>query len=241
MSTINLLPDDYAKKQAQFRASVLCVVLFAIIMAGVWWASRVSDEKHDSLREDQLAVNEQYKRTEQVIATMHDLEQRKTLMEKRAKDTSDLMEKLPRSFLMAKASLCCPETIRLRQMEIFLNEKTKKNRAGRIIRTKGNAEYYTEMVLTGFVKGGTDRDLARYLDALESMEFVDRADLVRSDEILRDQMVVREFEVKLFVKMGIDAIEHVGPSEVARVDEPLPSSRSVSGWISRLSGSADKE
>ncbi len=241
MSTINLLPDDYAKKQAQFRASVLCVVLFGIIMAGVWWASRVSDEKHQSLREDQLAVNEQYRRTEQVISTMHDLEQRKSLMEKRAKDTSDLMEKLPRSFLMAKASLCCPETIRLRKMEIYLNEKTKKNRAGRIIRSKGDAQYYTEMVLTGFVKGGTDRDLARYLEALESMEFVDRADLISSDVILRDQMVVREFEVKLFVKMGIDAIEHLESSEVAQSDAPVSSSGSISGWISRLSGSADKE
>jgi hypothetical protein len=235
MSTINLLPEDYAKKQAQLRAGVLCVILFFIIMGGVFWASRVSQEKHENLLQDRQAVNEEYRRTQRVISSMNDLEKRKTLMEKRAKDTSDLMEKMPRSFLMAKVSLCSPSAIRLRKLEIYLNEKTKKNRAGRIVRNKGDAEYYTEVVLTGFVKGGTDRDVARYLGSLEAMDFIAQADLISSDVILRDEQVIREFVLKLYVKMGVDAIDHV---EVANGDSPGPQARKIvaSRWTSPPSG-----
>jgi hypothetical protein len=224
MSTINLLPDDYHKKQAQMRANVLCVALFVIIMGGVAWASVISQEKHEQLQEDRAVVNAKYQQTQRVIQTLHDLEGRKKGMEKKANDTAGLMEKLPRSFLMARLVCECPEAIRLYGMEVYLTDKpggragTKHAQVRRQMRGAGRS-YMTEVVLSGFVKGGTDRDVANYLGALEALPFVARADLVQSSDARSEDHMIRKFLFKLAIAPGVDAIDYVGPADIARGEQ----------------------
>ena len=101
MSIINLLPEDYLKRREQQRANILCLILFGIVMVGVVGAAVVSEEKAARARRDFQQVSEEYRKAGELIAQMQQLEAKKKQWMAKAQMASELLERVPRSYLLA--------------------------------------------------------------------------------------------------------------------------------------------
>ena len=216
MSTINLLPDDYLRRQAQMRANILCGALFAAVMAGVAFASLKSQESHNALQARQQKVSDEYSRTYSIIETMYEMEQRKGTMIAKADDTARLMEKMPRSYLLGLVTQLCPKNISLHSFELVTKKITSPDHAAKyeqaMARKSGRAQPYgVEIYLTGYAKSDIDVDVARYLLALENSPAIARADLDSSKDVKDKEMSVREFKFHLYLVHDADAIEMIHP------------------------------
>lgn len=238
MSMINLLPKDHLERGARRRSTLLCVVLFGVVMAGVAGAALVSRRSGRHTLEVRNRVNASYARAAELIAQMQRLQATKRAMCKKAETTAGLVERVPRSTLLAIVANALPEGASLtkftlttkvtRPVETDASRASKKKRKSTKKGTKYDAAKQkaplappatVEMVVTGLAH--TDLQVARFMAELIRNKLLTSVDLVVSQEKLVNKVPVREFEVKMQLRPGADAIEVLaqpprGASDVAR-------------------------
>jgi len=210
MSTINLLPDDYVKKQSQKRANIFCIVLFGVIMAGVMFAAHLSSNSNARLVQQRNEVNEEYSRALSVIDKMRQMELRKDSLALKASNTASLMERAPRSYLLGLVTQLCPRNLTLYKFELATKKPkavTSSKFAKAAAQKSRPSDYLVELCLTGYASSATDVDVARYLLSLENSPLVVRADLETTKDLSDDEMTVREFKCRLFINTELDVIE----------------------------------
>ena len=118
MSTINLLPRDYVKVRSQRRATVICLILFGVVMPGVIVAGVLSDRSTQQAVELRDAVNASYEDAAKLIGQMQQLQAQKGKLLLKAGLTAALMERVPRSALLAVIRKAMPEHTALTEVEL---------------------------------------------------------------------------------------------------------------------------
>ncbi|MFP4355762.1 MAG: PilN domain-containing protein [Phycisphaerae bacterium] len=211
MSTINLLPKDFYKRREQIRISAIGTSLFLIVMTGVAWASMKSQDSHDQLAVKRQQVNQRYLEANQVIQKMHALEQRRKAMATKAHDTAELMERMPRSYLLGLTTQLCPKNVSLREFQLITKPvqpgTMTKFQQAQAARTGEPVQYSQEILLTGYAKSKTDKPVAKFLEALERSPLIVRADLESSVDIKDKDLAIREFKFHLYLAGDIDVME----------------------------------
>jgi len=119
MSTINLLPDDYLKRRGQRRSNIVCMILFAIVLVGVIGANMVTrqSERHTLRIRDR--VNEEYATATRLIEHMQSLEKQKAVMLQKGQVTASLVERMPRSTVLAMVVSACPKGVSLSEVNLL--------------------------------------------------------------------------------------------------------------------------
>ena len=133
MSTINLIPDDYLQKRLQKRANYLCVALFSVVMVGVATAALVSDRAYRNTQKVLDRVNANYAEAAKQLEQMRTLEASKRQMMGKAIATGILLERIPRSFLLATLTKALPGNASLLKVELKPGETRTINLAYQII------------------------------------------------------------------------------------------------------------
>jgi Tfp pilus assembly protein PilN len=100
--TESFLPEDYVQQRAERRSLVLTVTLFICVMGGVAAAFLVTNRQWHDVRTYQKVVNERYVRAAADIEKLKELEGRKGDLLERAEVTQALIERVPRSILLAE-------------------------------------------------------------------------------------------------------------------------------------------
>ncbi|MBS3735021.1 MAG: hypothetical protein KGY99_08840 [Phycisphaerae bacterium] len=214
MPSINLLPDDYYKRRCQKRANTLCLVLFAVVMAGVVAAVLLSERR--VARAEQVArdVEQQYQRAAQRIEQMQQLENEKARLDRKAQDTAALVERLPRSTLLALVTNWLPEYASLECFELETEQAKASSAAGRskfarVSRERSGAappEIVT-LYITGRAK--TDVDVGQFLARLNASRIIRSARFVYSEAKVYNDVPVREFQVEAVLNGNVDAADVV--------------------------------
>jgi len=211
MSMINLLPSDYVKQRSRRRANVVCVGLFVIVTSSVVGASIFSERSHRHSLEVRDRVEREYAEATKVIEQVQFLESQKQKMLQKAKLTSTLVERIPRSVLLAILADARPKNTSLLELEM-ITRPVKKTQGADFPGNSGSTYSVTsrkdgsarplEMAVTMKVKGlaGTDGDVARFIANLGRNPLVAWADLVYSQERIERKTTVREFQILLEVK-----------------------------------------
>src|SRR4030042_4436381 len=109
MSLVNLLPDDYIARQAQWRTNLLCTALFGVVMAGIVGAALVSEHNYARTRLVREQVNQSYADAAKLLEQMQTLEVKKKKLLDKAAGTTNLLERVPRSYLLATVTNALPE------------------------------------------------------------------------------------------------------------------------------------
>jgi hypothetical protein len=220
MSTINLLPDDYHKRREELRISAIGSVLFVVVMVGVMLGSMESQSDYEQLETRREQVSRRYEQANQLIQKMHALEQKRQAMAAKADDTAKLMERMPRSYLLAMVTQRCPKNISLRQFELVTKPMTPQTMTKfEKIQAQRNVQdlrYSQEIFLTGYAKSDTDLPVAHFLQALENSPAVAQADLESSKDIRGQDGAVREFKFHLYLTPNLDVIDLIGPDRPGR-------------------------
>lgn len=217
MSLVNLLPQDYLSRRAQNRANLLCAALFGVVMVGVLCAAGISEKGYRNTREVCERVNRSYDDANKLIKQLQDLESTRQLMLDKASRTSSLLEKVPRSNILAAVANALPENSSLLKFEmkpsrgtaVVAKAKTKyeqeksKTAAGAAAAGNTVEQPPRQMVLTLTGLAGTDADVARFITSMKSCPLIDSPDLVYSQEKKFKDVVVREFQVTMVVRTNV--------------------------------------
>jgi alkylation response protein AidB-like acyl-CoA dehydrogenase len=122
---LSFLPDDYLERKAQRRTNAICATLFLIVMTAIGSAftytekaMRLAEQQHD-------AIEKNYTNAAKRIEQFQQLQEKQRTMAMQAELTSSLLEKVPRSFLLAEITNAMPRGVSL----LDLNLESKKRSA----------------------------------------------------------------------------------------------------------------
>jgi len=219
MSTINLLPDDYIRRYEQHRANTQCTILFALVMAGVLSATYVSHRRVSRTQAVLDELNVQYDDASKLIQQMQQLEARRQQVYRKAELTASLLERVPRSTLMAFITNSRPKNVSLSRVELSTKQVTvaqpkpatkkptksaKFSKAAKKSKTPPKKKLQVTVELTGHA--ATDVEVARFIRNLASTDLTKSVDLQYTKEAKLDDAHVREFKVVMELNDNADAI-----------------------------------
>ena len=238
MSTINLLPDDYLQQRSQQRANVLCLILFGIVMIGVITAAIHSEEQASQVRVIQSQVAKQYREAGEMIAQMQELEDKKKAVLSKAQMAAELLERVPRSYLLASLTNALPEGSSLVQVKLMTAQakplKAKKSqskfkrRAAARKAKKGASEsaelgkplpLRVTLEVAGLAE--TDVQVAQFMANMKANPLIKSVELEHSElEELKDGNA-RSFKVVILLKSDahVEILDKSAPATVAATGE----------------------
>ena len=223
----SFLPEDYLAEKAERRTNLICLVLFAVVMLGVFFAFVFTNQKWSQVKRDQATINARYQTAAQQITELTELEQQKEEMLQKADLAAALVERVPRSILLAELINRMPERLSLLELKLT-SEKIKPvaprkketgthggegNRLGpQRAQTKEEAareqekirppRYLVQLTLLGVAP--TDLEVSRYLAELNAYPLLRDVTLAYSEEKEIESQVMREFEIAMRLETEAD-------------------------------------
>jgi len=123
----SFLPEDYLERKAEHRTNIVSVTLFSIVLFAIVAAFFVTNRQWTTVKSQQEAINLRYMQAARQIDELRKLETQKREMISKALVTTALLEKAPRSVLLADLINRMPE--RLALLEFNLKSKRVKQPA----------------------------------------------------------------------------------------------------------------
>ncbi len=230
MSTVNLLPSDVLKKRSQSRANILLTLLFAVVMGAVIAATIFSERKSRQARKVRERTHRSCEEAARLIHLTQQLDSKRATMVRKAELDLALLEKVPRSYLLALVTNALPKQTAITQVSIEtikpasapVRRYTRRGSAS-AAPAPSKAPPATPQIqakITGLA--GTDVELAKFIANLARNPLTGSVDLVYSQEKMIGEISVREFQVILKLKPDASVYEgdnslpqrpgtHIGP------------------------------
>lgn len=218
MSTINLLPEDYLDRRAQQRANVICLILFSIVMAGVVGAALVSEEQARQVRQVREEVNEQYREAGQMIAQMQELEGKKKKVIEKAEMAASLIERVPRSYLLACLTNALPSEASLTGVKLATEQPrvtrkvvtSKAKFRARAVRADAEAEpeepkpepLKVKLEITGLAEDGVQ--VAQFIERMNRNPLMASVELDFIEEEQVGDEALQRFQVTMDLKLNAE-------------------------------------
>ncbi len=114
----SFLPEDYVAKKAEFRANVIILSLFGIVMILVVMAFFVTTRRWKDIRAEQLTISDQYMQERVKIEQLDALDKERRKMLNKAEVTTSLLEKIPRSVLLSELVTKLPGNVTFEEVEL---------------------------------------------------------------------------------------------------------------------------
>ncbi|MCC6970297.1 MAG: PilN domain-containing protein [Phycisphaerales bacterium] len=135
----SFLPGEYVVKKAETRASLIGLSLFGLVMLGVVGAFFMSNRRWSNIRQERELINTHYTQEAQKIEQLKQLESQRGQMLDKAGVVAALIEKVPRSILMAELTQRMPKDVTLLEMELKSKRLDKEKSAGESAAAVGKA------------------------------------------------------------------------------------------------------
>ena len=216
MSTINLLPEDYLQRRRQHRGNMICTVLFGVVIISICAAAVVREQSTRRTREVCDRMSAAYADAAKLIDEVHQLEKQKANMLDKAKRSAALMERMPRSYLLAMLTNALPQGASLKSVRMVIQvvgegEGDKpKTKAAAIKAPAAQKAPQLAMALSITGKATTDVQVARFIARLAAHPLTDVVDLSYSKESkdLQDKGM-REFQLSVILKPDADVLDAI--------------------------------
>ena len=236
----SFLPEDYLSKRAEKRTNLIALTLFVMVMIGVTGAFLVTNRQWNDVRQYQSAINVQYSQAAQEIEQLKQLEAQKAELLGKAELTTALIERVPRSILLAEVINRMPEDMTLLEVEL----KSKRVAAApaalsrpsagsttTLSRTSPTAstpqaspavtapEFQTRVTLVGVTVN--HNNVARFGASLQGFELLTGVELKFSEVTKIKDREMNRFRFEANIRRGADArsLEHLDtPPTLRSVD-----------------------
>lgn len=230
----SFLPTDYIENRRTGRISFIGAGLLIVVMAGVVGAFLVTTRHRSAIREQQDQINTEYTAEAKKIEQLKKLEvQRREMMDK-AEVTAALLEKVPRSMLMAELVTRMPKDVTLLDLELKGKriDAPKPAATGKAQLGKPAAKPAGKVKsLSTVVKGGdlpaleerkitaprfeftltltgvasVNNDIAEYLGQLQGCPLLGSVELQYIQQTVIDDLSMRRFQIVAQIKPNADA------------------------------------
>jgi len=215
----SFMPEDYIEKRVARRTNAICLSLFAVVMVAVVGAFFVTDRQRTDIAEMQAQVNQRYEEAARRLEQLEELQQRKQAMVRKAKVTSALVERIPRSVLLAELVNHMPASLSLIEFEMDTKVLTRpvrhatameraRQRAARQKQAEQKEpeikapETEVNMVLIGLAP--TDVQVAKFMTELGASSMFKNVNLQFSEEMKHEDQLVRKFRIELQLNQDVD-------------------------------------
>jgi Tfp pilus assembly protein PilN len=98
---ISFLPDDFLDTKAQRRTNFICAILAGVVMAAIGWAYILTEDVTHQAEARHTQVEREYADAAKQIQQFQQLKREEMTMAHQAELTSSLLEKIPRSNVLA--------------------------------------------------------------------------------------------------------------------------------------------
>jgi Tfp pilus assembly protein PilN len=215
---VSFLPEDYLDQKAQRRTNVICAALAGIVMAAIGAAFSLTEKVNRQAEMRHSQVERQYAEASKQIQQFQDLEKKERTMARQAELASSLLEKIPRSNILAEMTNAVPPGVSL--TEFTLDSKrvisAKPGPQGtfdsaKAALTAANAPAEPIVYDVTITIGGTasnDVQVAEFIHRLSLSPLFKDVNLVISDELPADDLKLvklRHFQVAMGLAADIDA------------------------------------
>ena len=234
----SFLPEDYISRKADVRSNMICLALFVIVMLGVASAFLVTNRQWASVKEEHKAISAAYEQEAKKIDQLKDLEKQRRSMLERAEITVALVEKSPRSVLMASLVTSMPEGVTL--LDAGLSSKrvttpvvqapaevksltSSKKSSKKSSKSKSSKDekaeppkpqaprFETSLRLTGVAT--TNEQIADYVTKLKACEMLEAVELTYIKESVMSELALRKFQVDARIRANAKLPAEAIPSE----------------------------
>lgn len=223
----SFLPEDYLRGKADNRTNLMGVGLFLVVTLGVVGAFFVTNRQWNDVRQYQESVNVRYATAAAEIEQLKELEVQEGELLDKAELTAALIERVPRTTLLAELINRGPEQMTLLEVDVSsertdqrVQSRSKKKaaaEAGSLSKTTKKSKvrkeedehvilaprYRTHIEITGVAP--KNQDVAEYLHGLQSCELLRNVEMIQSSESVINDRLVYEFRIEADVHMDADA------------------------------------
>ena len=110
---VSFLPDDYLARKAQQRTNIICALLFLVVMVTIGFAFTITEKSTREVDRQHTDIDKQYAEAAKRIEQVKQLNEKQRRMAQQAELTASLLEKVPRSFLLAEITNSMPAGVSL--------------------------------------------------------------------------------------------------------------------------------
>ena len=118
MPQASFLPEDYIAQRAERRSSLISLTLFVVVMTAVVGAFFVTNRQWAMVKMEQREINAQYTEAARRIEELQELEGQKAQLLARAEVAAALVERVPRSILLAELTNRMPDAVSLEEFDL---------------------------------------------------------------------------------------------------------------------------
>jgi hypothetical protein len=130
---LSFLPDDYLERKARRRANAICAILFFVVISAIAGAFTVTERSMREIDDQHAKVTEQYTDAAKRIVQVQQMQEKQRTMAHQAELTASLLEKMPRSFILAEITNDIPTGVSL--LDFQLSSTVMSNTAAAAPRT----------------------------------------------------------------------------------------------------------
>lgn len=110
---LSFLPDDYLERKARRRTNAICAILFCVVIGAIGAAFTVTERSMKEIDAQFAAVQQQYTDAAKRIEQVQQMQEKQRTMAHQAELTASLLEKVPRSFILAELTNGMPSGVSL--------------------------------------------------------------------------------------------------------------------------------
>lgn len=237
----SFLPEDYLLRRAERRTNMIALTLFSIVTVGVIGAFLVTNRQWHDVKRYQEAINVRYAQAARDIEQLKTLEEQKAALLQKAELTTALIERVPKSILLAELTNRMPLDVTLLELEVKSTRLSEpaattdkkadpKSKKGESLTkatraAKGDAKevksvvapprYKTKLAIIGVT--ATHNSVARYVAALQQCALVTAVELKFSEKSIIQQQEMNRFRIEAEIKPDADS-RRIEPLAAPRLD-----------------------
>jgi len=238
---LSFLPEDYLETKRQQRTNFICAALFIVIMVAVVGYYFVDQKAYRAAEQEHMEIGHNHSEAASLIEQERQLREKQLQMNAQANLTASLLERVPRSVLLAELTNAKPAGVSF--LELSLDSKVHAGGAGSAPKSQFEikraameaagggggskptndtqpAKLY-DVTVKGTGVADNDSQVAQFMTALNRSKLVRDVNLLISDEFLVADVKMRKFQVDMSIDPGAEVQPGAIPSKTAATSVEL--------------------
>ncbi|MCG8509154.1 MAG: PilN domain-containing protein, partial [Rhodospirillales bacterium] len=213
------------------RTNLICLTLFVVVIAGVVAAFFITDRQRAEVREHQQQINREYQEAARYIEEVEKIKAQEKEMLRKAKITNALVERIPRTLIIAEMVNHMPSTLSLLEFDMETTvvktasrpktaiERKKKERK-QLTDKKEEVEPevnlpVTQVSMSVIGLAPTDLEVSQFIASLNRHELFQDVTLQFIEEQRIDDQKMRKFRMLMKLNQDVN-VQEMEPTRVAR-------------------------
>ena len=225
---LSFLPDDYLERKQRRRTNAICAILFCVVIGAIAGAFTVTEKSMREIDGQFAQVEQQYADAAKRIEQVQQMQEKQRTMAHQAELTASLLEKVPRSFVLAEITNGMPDGVSLLDFGLEARVVTNVSSAPKTAFEVRKAEVDASKGIVGMVASQprvydvtmkatgvahTDVQVAQFITKMNQSKLLKDVNLIFTDEFSpgqKDGEKLRKFQIEMTInpeaKVDMDTV-----------------------------------